>query len=195
MICCAVKLTIRELVIEGFHVNVYIDEAGNSIWDAANPEAPAESGGESGAVIMLPERFAAEGGRVDVQNLYTGRRYSLKNLQVVGSNVNGQGEAFPALANVDLEWFDSANRQLREVAIGLAGDIVTDAESGNLAIVDLNINSTPVLLQGRVDIHNFRENPRYAAMLTSNEFDARSLLRNFGLAAGAGTDSAVGSER
>ena len=174
------ELTIRELLVDGFHVNVYIDAAGNSIWDAGNLEAPAEIGGESGAVTMLPERIVVQGGRVDVQNLYTGRRFTLKNLQLVGSNVNLQGAAFPALANIDLEWFDSANRQLREVAIGLVGDIEADAESGHLAIVDLDINSTPVLLQGRVDVFEFLENPRYAAMLTSNEFDARTLLRNFG---------------
>ena len=39
------ELTIRELLVDGFHVNVYIDAAGNSIWDAGNLEAPAEIGG------------------------------------------------------------------------------------------------------------------------------------------------------
>lgn len=174
-------LTIRELRIEGFHVNFFVGADGISIWDTGQAQETSNTGAESSTAPKLPERIAAEGGRLDVQNLYSGRRFMLKNLQLFGGNVNLQGETFSALANFDLEWFDRANRRTRETAVGLIGNVEADAGSGRMAISDLDLNSPPVLLQGRIDIRDYPDNPSYQTNLTSNEFDARVLLRNLGL--------------
>ncbi len=174
------ELTIRELRIDGFHVNAYVDATGTSIWDAGPAETVPIFGGESDTASLLPERIAAEGGRLDVQNLFSGRRFLLKNLRVVGDNVNLQGESFLLLANFDVEWFDSSNRRLREAKVGLSGNVEADANSGGLALADLDINSTPVSLQGRLDVTDFPADPSYRANLTSNEFDAKTLLQNLG---------------
>ncbi len=174
------ELTIRELRIDGFHVNAYVDATGTSIWHTGPAETVPIFGGESDTASLLPERIAVEGGRLDVQNLFSGRRFLLKNLRVVGDNVNLQGESFPLLANFDVEWFDSSNRRLREAEVGLSGNVEADANSGGLALADLDINSTPVLLQGRLDVTDFPADPSYRANLTSNEFDARTLLQNLG---------------
>ncbi len=169
------ELAIRQLRIDGFHLNVYVDAQGNSIWDTHRKDAT------SGAQALLPERISAENGRLDLQNLNNGRRFLLKNLQLVGNEVNLQGEAFPGQVNFDLEWFDRANRQVRETTIGLAGNIEANAESGRYAVTDLDLNSTPVLLQGRLEVDNYPDDPSYQANLASNEFDARLLLRNLGI--------------
>ena len=174
------ELTIRELRIDGFHVNAYVDATGTSIWHTGPAETVPIFSGESDTASLLPERIAVEGGRLDVQNLFSGRRFLLKNLRVVGDNVNLQGESFPLLANFDVEWFDSSNRRLREAEVGLSGNVEADANSGGLALADLDINSTPVLLQGRLDVTDFPADPSYRANLTSNEFDARTLLQNLG---------------
>ena len=169
------ELVIQELRIDGFHLNVYVDAQGNSIWDTHRTDAT------SGAQAVLPESISAENGRLDLQNLDNGRRFLLKNLQLVGNEVNLQGEAFPGQVNFDLEWFDRANRQVRETTIGLAGNIEANAESGRYAVTDLDLNSTPVLLQGRLEVDNYPDDPSYQANLASNEFDARLLLRNLGI--------------
>ncbi len=169
------ELVIQELRIDGFHLNVYVDAQGNSIWDTHRTDAT------SGAQALLPERISAENGRLDLQNLNNGRRFLLKNLQLVGNEVNLQGEAFPGQVNFDLEWFDRANRQVRETTIGLAGNIEANSESGRYAVTDLDLNSTPVLLQGRLEVDNYPDDPSYQANLASNEFDARLLLRNLGI--------------
>ncbi len=175
------ELAIRQLRIDGFHLNVYVDAQGNSIWGAQGIRDTHRTDATSGAQAALPERISAENGRLDLQNLNSGRRFLLKNLQLVGNGVNLQGEAFPGQMNFDLEWFDRANRQVRETAIGLAGNIEANAESGRLAVTDLDLNSTPVLLQGRLEVDNYPDDPSYRANLTSNEFDARLLLRNLGI--------------
>lgn len=175
------ELTIRELRIDGFHLNVFVDASGNSIWNVERPAATGDAVESSGAAAGIPQRIAAENGRLDVQNLASGRRYLLKNLQVVGNNANLQGETFPGQANFDVEWFDSANRRVRETAVGMIGEIEADAEAGRYSVAELDLNSTPVLLQGRVEVSNFPDDPSYQANLTSNEFDARALLQNLGM--------------
>lgn len=174
------ELTIRELRIDGFHLNVFVDASGNSIWKTGRAAATSDTE-ERSAAAGLSGRIAAENGRLDVQNLASGRRFLLKNLQVVGSDVNLHGEAFAGQANFDLEWFDGANRQMRETAVGMIGEIEADAEAGQYSVSELDLNSTPVLLQGRVEVSDYPNDPRYHAILTSNEFDARLLLRNLGM--------------
>lgn len=173
------ELTIRELRIDGFHLNVFVDSSGNSVWDIGR--ATASGTEEPSAAAGFPERITAENGRLDVQNLASGRRYLLKNVQVIGNDANLQGEAFSGQANFDLEWFDSANRRTRETAVGMFGEIEADAEAGRYAIAELDLNSTPVLLQGRVELSDYPDDPSYRASLTSNEFDARVLLQNLGV--------------
>ena len=116
------ELAIQELRIDGFHLNVYVDAQGNSLWDTHLTEAT------SGAPAVLPERIFAVNGRLDLQILNNGQRFLLKNLQLVGSDVSLQGEAFSGQVNFDLEWFDRSSRQMREIAIGLAGNIEANAE-------------------------------------------------------------------
>ena len=174
-------LTIRELRIDGFHLNVFVDASGNSIWDVERPAAIDDAAESSGAAAGIPQRIAAENGRLDVQNLASGRRYLLKNLQVIGNDANLQGQPFPGQVNFELEWFDSANRRVRETAVGMIGEIEADAEAGRYSVAELDLNSTPVLLQGRVEVSDFPDDPSYRANLTSNEFDARVLLRNLGV--------------
>lgn len=169
------ELAIQELRIDGFHLNVYVDAQGNSLWDTHLTEAT------SGAPAVLPERIFAVNGRLDLQILNNGQRFLLKNLQLVGSDVSLQGEAFSGQVNFDLEWFDRSSRQMREIAIGLAGNIEANAESGRYAVTDLDLNSTPVLLQGRLEVDNYPDDPSYQANLASNEFDAGLLLRNLGI--------------
>lgn len=175
------ELTIRELRIDGFHLNVFVDASGNSIWNVERPVATADTPQTSAAATGFPARIAAENGRLDVQNLASGRRYLLKNVQVVGNDANLQGETFPGQANFDLEWFDSTNRRVRETAVGMFGEIEADAEAGRYAITELDLNSTPVLLQGRVELSDYPDDPSYRASLTSNEFDARVMLQNLGV--------------
>ncbi len=175
------ELTVRELRIDGFHINVFVDASGDSIWNSGRAAATSGAEEPSAPAAEFPERIVAENGRLDVQNLASGRRFLLKNLQVVGSDVNLAGETFAGQANFDIEWFDSANRRVRETAVGLIGEIEADTEAGRYSVSELDLNSTPVLLQGQVEVSDYPHSPGYQATLTSNEFDARVLLRNLGI--------------
>lgn len=182
------ELTIRQLRIDGFHLNVFVDASGNSIWDVERPAATDDTVGPS-AATEFPARIIAENGRLDVQNLASGRRYLLKNVQVIGNDANLRGEAFSGQANFDLEWFDGGNRRASETAVGMIGEIEADAEAGRYAIAALELNSTPVLMQGRVELSDYPDDPSYRANLASNEFDARVLLRNLGVLPAPGQEA------
>ncbi len=188
------ELTIRELRIDGFQINALVTAAGDSIWRRNRPNAMSATPAAVDTTAPLPARIVAQGGRLDLQNLSTGRRAALKNLRIVSEGTNAQGRAFSAQASFDVEWFDNANRQLRDIAVGFTGDIEADLDAGGLTIADINLNSTPVLLQGRFEANGLPDNARYAANLTSNEFDAKLLLRNLGwLPAPAHPPSVIGS--
>ena len=162
------ELTIGEVRIEDFHVNAFVDAAGGSIWSAT---ASAE---------VLPARIVASNGRLDYQDLGRNRRLMLKNLGLELNGLNLQGETFSAISDFELEWFDASDQRIREMPVGLWGDIAADRESGELSIADLGVFSPPVLLEGRIEVSDFRGSPRYEANLASDEFDTRVLLQNLG---------------
>ncbi len=188
------KLTIGEVRIEDFQVNAFVDAAGDSIWSATAStggnsgesagELPAgPAAGADGPIFseeVLPARIVASNGRLDYQDLGRSQRMMLKNLGLELNGLNLQGETFSAISDFELEWFDASDQRIREMPVGLWGDIAADGESGKLFIADLGVFSPPVLLEGRIEVSDFRGNPRYEANLASGEFDARVLLQNLG---------------
>ena len=188
------ELTITELRVEGFHINAFLDAAGNSIWSAANPgpvnstgaaqesgaAATGEPGGQTAIGDGLPAVIVARDGRIDFQDLRRGRRLLMKNLDLSLGRLNLEGGAFPASADFELEWFDRANRRVREAMIGLSGQIEADGDTGSISIADFGLSSNPVLLKGRIDITDFPDNPGYETELAADEFNARVLLQNLG---------------
>ena len=188
------ELTIGEIRIEDFHVNAFVDAAGNSIWSAtasgmgnseasarvlaADPAAGADDARSS--EDFLPARIVASNGQLDYQDLGRRRRLVLSNLGLEINGVNLRGEAFQAISDFELEWYDTGKQRVRKMMMGLWGNIEADGESGGLSIAESGIFSPPVLLEGRIDASDFRDNPRYQARFASGEFDARALLQNLG---------------
>ncbi len=188
------ELSISEIRIEDFQVNAFVDAAGGSIWSATASgagtsvssagELPADSTAGADDPLfseeVLPARIVASNGQLDYQDLGRGRRLVLRNLGLELNGLNLRGEAFSAISDFELEWYDASDQRFREILVGLWGNIAADAESGELSIADLGVFSLPVLLEGRMDVSDFRGNPRYQANLASGEFDARVLLQNLG---------------
>ena len=177
------ELTVTEIRIEDFHVNAFVDAAGGSIWNAAASSAgnSERSAADSlSSETALPARIVASNGRLDYQDLSRDRRLLIKNLGLELNGLNLQGEAFSAISDFELEWFAAGDQRVRGTMVGLWGNVGANGESGELSIADLGVFSPPVLLQGRIDVSDFRGNPRFEANLASGEFDARALLRNLG---------------
>ncbi len=175
------ELAIESVRIEDFHVNWFLDAAGESNWDIDLAAGATEGGLASALETLALARFSADNGRLDIQNLRGGRRFLLKNLRVIGENFNLQGDGFPGQASFALEWFDRGNGRLRESEFGLLGEIEADAAARRYALTELDLNSSPVLLQGDVELGDFPGNADFRVNLTSNEFNAKLLLRNLGL--------------
>ncbi len=177
------ELTVSEIRIEDFHVNAFVDAAGSSIWSAAASSAgnSERSAADSlSSETALPARIVASNGRLDYQDLSRDRRLLIKNLGLELNGLNLQGEAFSAISDFELEWFAAGDQRVRGTMVGLWGNVGANGESGELSIADLGVFSPPVLLEGRIEVSDFRGNPRYEANLASGEFDARVLLRNLG---------------
>ncbi|MDP6414501.1 MAG: AsmA family protein, partial [Gammaproteobacteria bacterium] len=181
------KLLVQELLADDFHINYYVDDDGGAIWDVDNPIAGTQASGESTAtgdddsnedvVTVSFDRINIANASIDFQDLSSGSRYSVDDLNLQSSNANIEGRPF----SLELDFLFLNNGMTEPVAMGLQSNVVADINNGNISVSDLNFNVTPMLLQGDIVVSNFNDDIRFEGIFESNSFDPQGLAQSLGL--------------
>ena len=187
---------IRELSMDDFHINYYIDALGKGNWDVETPRfsnntnstAPvtqstqqqsnlASADTNSDIVSVSFERLKIDNASIDIQDLSQGLRYSVRNLNLTSSNTNIEGNPF----DVDVNFTFLNNGMTKPIAMGLRGDITADINAGNIDVQNISFNVTPMLLQGDLHISGLNDDITFDGSVSSNDFDVFGLLQTIGI--------------
>ena len=190
------EIFIRELSMDDFHINYYIDALGKSNWDVETPRFSnntnstvpvtqstqqqsnlASADTNSDIVSVSFERLKIDNASIDIQDLSQGLRYSVKNLNLTSSNTNIEGNPF----DVDVNFTFLNNGMTKPVAMGFSGDITADLNAGNIDVQNISFNVTPVLLQGDLHIRGLNDDITFDGSVSSNDFDVFGLLQTIGI--------------
>ncbi len=174
---------VREILVEGLHVNHLTDADGGGIWDA---DRIAEAGG--GPAGFAIDRLRVRGARVDIQDAGRRARHRADRLELDVDDFNTQGRPFPVTAR-----FDYARGGLTEPApVLLSGDALIDGDSARVS--GLRLGVAPMMAEGEATVSLAGDGPAWSGRLRAEPFDARALARTLGLAAddGAFDGSGVG---
>ena len=190
------EIFIRELSMDDFHINYYIDALGKSNWDVETPRFSnntnstvpvtqstqqqsnlASADTNSDIVSVSFERLKIDNASIDIQDLSQGLRYSVKNLNLTSSNTNIEGNPF----DVDVNFTFLNNGMTKPIAMGLRGDITADINAGNIDVQNISFNVTPMLLQGDLHISGLNDDITFDGSVSSNDFDVFGLLQTIGI--------------
>jgi AsmA protein len=190
------EIFIRELSMDDFHINYYIDALGKSNWDVETPRFSnntnstvpvtqstqqqsnlASADTNSDIVSVSFERLKIDNASIDIQDLSQGLRYSVKNLNLTSSNTNIEGNPF----DVEVNFTFLNNGMTKPVAMGLRGDITADINAGNIDVQNISFNVTPMLLQGDLHISGLNDDITFDGSVSSNDFDVFGLLQTIGI--------------
>jgi len=191
------QILIKEFSSNDFHLNYHVDASGRSNWDIT-PSSADENSSISGntpqqdlpsssqtstaasntdLVAVSFESLQLENTSIDIQDLSQGVRYSINNLDLVGTNANIEGRPFKLGISFDF----LSNDMSEPMTMGFKSDISADLDTGKISLNNINFNLTPMLLQGNIEISNFNNTASYQGSLTSNKFDVKGLLQTTGL--------------
>jgi AsmA protein len=190
------EIFIRELSMDDFHINYYIDALGKSNWDVETPRFSnntnstvpvtqstqqqsnlASADTNSDIVSVSFERLKIDNASIDIQDLSQGLRYSVRNLNLTSSNTNIEGNPF----DVDVNFTFLNNGMTKPIAMGLRGDITADINAGNIDVQNISFNVTPMLLQGDLHISGLNDDITFDGSVSSNDFDVFGLLQTIGI--------------
>lgn len=195
------RLLVSELRADNFHINYYTGADGTNIWDlppgasdsantstTRNPVSPEQSAASDTnarkAIDAAFERIVINKASIDIQDLSAGSRYSIDDLNFESRNARLDGQAFP----VDLQFMYLANGISEPLPMGLRSNVAIDLTQDQVSLTGLNLNVTPMLLQGELSVTNFRADPQFSGSIESNAFDPFGLLETLGL---IGADDAL----
>lgn len=193
------ELLIKELSINDFHINYYIDAAGKSNWDVSETSGDrnfvagnvgsdeiqqtssvssptnAQSSDENIVTVSF-ERLEINNANIDIQDLSQGTRYSINNVGLSSANTNLEGRPF----GIDIHFDFLNNGMSKPIAMSLSGDVTADINAGNISIEKINFNLTPMSIQGEIEISNLNKDVSFQGSLESNSFDVLGLMEAFG---------------
>jgi len=192
------QLLIQEFTADDFHINYYTNAQGRNIWDvetplvddnvaqqqglsnsaAANSSATAQQGSDTDDSITASfERIVIANASIDIQDLSTGTNLIIRNLDLDSRDTNIEGRPF-ALAIT----FDFLNNGMTTpMAMGFRSNISADINSGQVSINDINLNLTPMLLQGDIQLSDISNELAIEGQFRSNTFDPVGLLETLGI--------------
>ena len=194
------QLLIQELSADDFHINYYTDADGSNIWDVepalvdnivkqrrtasiiedAVDSAVAQQATSNDDIVTASfERIRISNASIDIQDLSTGTRLSIHDLDLVSRDTNIEGRPFEL--NLTFDFLN--NGMTKPMAMGFRSNIVADIDSGKVSISDINFNLTPMLLQGEVQLTGLNNEPRIEGTFQSNDFDLVGLLETLGVIA------------
>lgn len=194
------EIFIRELSMDDFHINYYIDAHGKSNWDVETPRFSNSNSNNTNSTVPVTqstqqqsnlasadtnsdivsvsfERLKIDNASIDIQDLSQGLRYSVRNLNLTSSNTNIEGNPF----DVDVNFTFLNNGMTKPIAMGLRGDITADINAGNIDVQNISFNVTPMLLQGDLHISGLNDDITFDGSVSSNNFDVFGLLQTIGI--------------
>lgn len=211
------ELLIYEFRADDFHINYFTDADARNNWDlqssapdsasaintavAATSAAPttntssipddsSSSFNSDGAIRTSLERILVNNASVDIQNLSTGSRYSINNLDFEGQRANLDGQSFPVILD-----FTFLNSGISEpLAMGIRSNVAFSQSAGTLQLTDINFNLTPLLIRGQLAVTGLNDALAYEGSLESNEFALTDFLKTLNPAPLASDLPAVSAE-
>jgi len=190
------ELLIYELRADDFHVNYFTDADARNNWDlqnlatdtnlganatAATPPAPSQTNSASSSTVISDEsirtsleRILINNASVDIQDLSTGSRYSINNLNLESLNANLNGESFP----LSLDFAFLSNGISEPMTIGVRSNAAFDQSAGSLLLTNINFNLTPVLIVGQLAVTGLNDSLRYEGNLESNQFALADFIQS-----------------
>ena len=194
------KLLIEELSADDFHINYYTDADGSNIWDvepalvdnsadeqrtASSIEDAVDSAVTQQAnsideiVTVSFQRIRISNASIDIQDLSTSTRLSIRDLDLDSRDTNIEGRPFELNLTFDFH----NNGMTKPMAMGFRSNVIVDINGGKVSFNDINFNLTPVLLQGEVQLTGLNDEPRIEGAFQSNDFDLVGLLETLGVTA------------
>ncbi|MEX0619802.1 MAG: AsmA family protein [Pseudohongiellaceae bacterium] len=173
-------LTMEELTASGMHINLYVSADGTGSWQTADPESQGpEVASEAGeeAISAAFRRVTIADASLDIQNSAQGYHYTVRDLNLTGTNGNLQFRPFPLATDFTLVSHPSE----QVMNFNFSSNASIDYQAGNLSLDGIMLSLTPLLLQGQLAVTDFRGTPQYTGSLNSNTFDPVDLLQNMGV--------------
>ena len=185
------ELLISEFRADDFHINYFTDSAANNNWELQ--AAPTAGDSSAGSVPGSPastistaadsssrsnirtsfESILINNASIDIQDLSSGTRHNINDLNLEARNANLDGQIFP----LELDFTFLNNGISEPLAMGLRSNIAFNQSAGTLDISDINYNLTPVLLQGQITVTGLNDALRYEGTIESNQFAIGDLLQ------------------
>ncbi|MSR11473.1 MAG: AsmA family protein [Gammaproteobacteria bacterium] len=185
------ELLISKFRADDFHINYFTDSAANNNWELQ--AAPTAGDSSAGSVPGSPastistaadsssrsnirtsfESILINNASIDIQDLSSGTRHNINDLNLEARNANLDGQFFP----LELDFTFLNNGIGEPLAMGLRSNIAFNRFAGTLDISDINYNLTPVLLQGQTTVTGLNDTLRYEGTIESNQFVIGDLLK------------------
>lgn len=181
------ELVMDEIVARDLHVNWYVNADGDNNWMTGDPRPtpPPEQGSPELPVNVDIRRLDITNTSLAFRDEQQGIDARLENLNVSSRNTNLDNRPFPL--EVTTRILDYAgNRDLR---INLRTQAQVDFNAGDIVLDELRFNLSPMVLEGRLAIRDFRDTARWEGQLESNTFNLFYLLETL-----AGYDAGPGIE-
>lgn len=172
------ELNIEEFLAEDLHINWIVDSQGQGNWPAPGADnAPVivEPGSAELPMAVNIRQIRVNNARLSVQNLQSGMSMSIRDINLLSRDSNMQNRPFPVTLSLNLV-DDAAASNL---AFSLETTASFDGSGGRLALDDLALSLSPLLLSGSVLFENLNTDPVWQANLRSNTFPLPHLLANF----------------
>ena len=185
------ELLISEFRADDLNINYFTDSAANNNWELQ--AAPTAGDNSAGSVPGSPastistaadsrsrsnirtsfESILINNASIDIQDLSSGTRHNINDLNLEARNANLDGQIFP----LELDFTFLNNGISEPLAMGLRSNIAFNQSAGTLDLSDINYNLTPVLLQGQITVTGLNDTLRYEGSIESDQFAIADLLQ------------------
>ncbi len=194
------ELLIYELRADDFHVNYFTDDVARNNWDLQNRATDIASGTNASPATTTAasatkstsnsavssstvvsdesirtslERILINNASVDIQDLSTGSRYSINNLNIESQHANMNGESFP----LSLDFTFLNNGISEPMMMGVRSNATFDQSAGYLLLSEINFNLTPILILGQLSVTGLNDSLRYEGSMESSPFSLSDFLQ------------------
>lgn len=182
------ELVMDKIVARDLHVNWYVNAEGGNNWLTGEPRPaspPPEQGSAELPVSVDIRRLDISNTSLAFRDEQQGIDARLENLNISSRNTNLDNRPFPL--EITTRILDYAGD--RDLRINFSTQAQVDFNAGDILLDDLRFNLSPMVLEGRLAMQDFRDTARWDGQLESNTFNLFYLLETV-----AGYDAGPGIE-
>ncbi|MEX1199109.1 MAG: AsmA family protein [Pseudohongiellaceae bacterium] len=182
------ELVMDEIIARDLHVNWHVNAEGTSNWVTGGPQAtpaPPEQADDGLPVSVDIRRLDINNTSLSFRDVQQGIDARLENLNISSRNTNLDNRPFPL--EVTTRILDYAGD--RDLRVRLRTQAQVDFDAGDIILNELRFNLSPMVLEGRVALQDFRDAAQWESELESNTFNLFYLLETLtGYDAGPGIE-------